>query len=231
MLNCTLKTLLLVITFVVTPVAKASNLGVIVIGVIASSKDKEGIALIKKRSSGKVKAYKEGAELNAGLKITRIYRKTVEFRKNKQLYSMSVGDTSAYKHEKKRLRAPSVAAPVSNLTSIEGLEKKGDTLVVTRSLKDSLVGENLNKILMQAAAVPHTKNGKLIGFKLLAIDQGSIYDVAGLKNGDIITHINDLPIVDAGRAVKALSSLKTASVANFSYLRSNQAHEIKIQID
>ena len=63
---------------------------------------------------------------------------------------------------------------------------------------------------MQAAAVPYTKNGKLIGFKLLEIDEGSIYNVAGIQNGDVITHINDLPINDAGAAIRALTKLKKA---------------------
>ena len=65
---------------------------------------------------------------------------------------------------------------------------------------------------MQAAAVPYTKNGNH-GFRLLQIDKGSIYDMAGLKDGDIVNTLTNYRIVDAGRVIKALSSLKTADMA------------------
>ena len=123
-------------------------------------------------------------------------------------------------------QGPSVA---DNLNNANGIERVGNTLKITRELKDNLVGKNLNKILMQAAAVPYTKNGKLIGFKLLEIDEGSIYNVAGIQNGDVITHINDLPINDAGAAIRALTKLKKASTAKFGYIRNNQANEIIIE--
>ncbi|SMF69946.1 PDZ domain-containing protein [Pseudobacteriovorax antillogorgiicola] len=228
MLKRLCKTILVTLLFSFTPLAQASDLGYIVLGVIASSENQKGVALLKHKSSGKVSAFREGDPIREKLSISRVYRKTVEFVWNQQIYSMSVGDDSPR-------RTPDVSSPVTsvaaNLTHIEGVEKNGNTLTVNRSLKESLVGENLNKVLMQAAAVPHTRNGRLIGFKLLEIDAGSIYDVAGFKDGDIITHINELPINDAGRAIKALSSLRQASTANFSYLRQNQEHELIIRIN
>ena len=75
------------------------------------------------------------------------------------------------------------------------------------------------------------KEGRLVGFKLLEIDSGSIYEVAGFQNGDVITHINEQPINDAGLAIRALRSLKTAANASFNYLRQNQPHELIIKIN
>ena len=227
MLNSLLNAALIAFALLTPSLAMANDLGYIVLGVIASSENQKGVALLKNKNSGKVAAFREGNSIKPDLSITRVYRKTVEFKWNSQKYTMSVGDDSPKKHV-----APTKSnLVVSNLSDIEGLERDGNVLTVNKNLKETLVGENLNKILMQAAAVPHTKNGKLIGFKLLEIDTGSIYDVAGFQNGDIITHINELPINDAGRAIKALSSLKSASVANFAYLRSNQEMEITIKIN
>ena len=60
----------------------------------------------------------------------------------------------------------------TNLTNAQGIERRGDTLKVSRQLKDTLAsGEGLNKILMQAATIPYVENGKLIGFRLLEIDR------------------------------------------------------------
>ena len=143
---------------------------------------------------------------------------------NGKQYTMRVGDDSP----SETIVGPKTTV-ADNLSNANGIERQGNTLRISRDLKENLIGKNLNKILMQAAAVPYTKNGKLIGFKLLEIDEGSIYNVAGIKNGDIITHINDLPINDAGAAIRALTKLKKANTAKFGYIRNNQANEIIIE--
>ncbi|HYX33571.1 MAG TPA: PDZ domain-containing protein [Oligoflexus sp.] len=197
-----------------------------VLGVIASSQNQKGVALIKQKPSGRVAAFREGQDIAAGCRIEKIFRKTVTFSYNSKFYELSVGDETPT--EVKGTPQSNVA---ENLGQADGIERQGNTLKVTRSLKDNLVGENLNKILMQAAAVPHVENGRLMGFQLLEIDQGSIFDVAGLKNGDIITHINEQPINDAALAIKALSQLKAASSATFNYIRNRKPMELVIQIN
>jgi general secretion pathway protein C len=197
-----------------------------VLGVIASSQNKKGVALIKQKTSGRVAAFREGQEVADGWRIEKIVRKTVTFAYNSKFYEMSVGDETPTE-----LKASPHASVADNLVDAEGIERQGNTLKVTRSLKDNLVGENLNKILMQAAAVPYVENGRLTGFELLEIEPASIFDVAGLKNGDIITHINEQPINDAALAIKALNQLKSASTATFSYIRSRTPMQLVIQID
>ena len=201
----------------------ATEIDFTILGVI-SSNESGGIALIKNKKTGKVSAFKVGNNINSTTHIKKIERKTVTFVKNEKTYNMRVGDDTPT--ETVSEQGPSVA---DNLNNANGIERVGNTLKITRELKDNLVGKNLNKILMQAAAVPYTKNGKLIGFKLLEIDEGSIYNVAGIQNGDVITHINDLPINDAGAAIRALTKLKKASTAKFGYIRNNQANEIIIE--
>ncbi len=196
-----------------------------VLGVIASSKDAKGVALLKKKNGGQVAAFKAGQEISPQFSIEKIEQKTVTFLFQSKRYNLSVGDDAP-----RELNNAAREAIASNLQSAQGIEKSGDTLKITRALKDNLSGENLNKVLMQAAALPHIQNGRLIGFQLLEIDSGSIFDVAGFKNGDIITAINDQPINDAALAIKALNALKTASTATFGYLRGNAQLQLVVQI-
>lgn len=197
-----------------------------VLGVIASSQNQKGVALIKQKSSGKVAAFREGQDIAPGCRVQKIFRKTVTFSFKTKFYELSVGDETPTE-----VKAGAISTVADNLVQADGIERNGNTLKVTRTLKDSLVGENLNKILMQAAAVPHVENGRLTGFQLMEIDQGSIFDVAGLKNGDIITHINEQPINDAALAIRALSQLKASSTATFNYVRNSKPMELVIQIN
>lgn len=183
---------------------------------------------MKQKSNGKVSAFKEGDEVVKGTKIKGIFRKSVTFAYQGKTFELSVGEENPKEVKEGESRESRIA---SNLTNASGIEKTGDILKVSRELKDSLSsGEGLNKILMQAATIPYVENGKLIGFRILEIDPGSIFDIAGFQNGDVITHINEQPINDAGLAIRALGSLKTASTASFSYLRGATPMNLTIQI-
>ena len=199
-----------------------------VLGVIASSQIQKGIALIKQKSSGKVNALREGQDLAPGYKVTRVYRKTVNFSFNNKFYAMNVGE-DVPTEIKGFAASDGGSTAADNLYQADGIEQSGNILKITRNLKENLVGLNLNKILMQASAVPRVENGRLIGFELREIDKGSIFDIAGLKNGDIITHINSQPINDASLAIKALSVLKSSTSATFGYLRGQLPMELVIQ--
>lgn len=199
-----------------------------VLGVITSAKDKKGVALLKQKSSGKVSASKEGDEVLKGMRIVSIMRKTVTFQFESKKYELSVGDEAP-----KEVNGDGPGAtPADNLAGVVGIERSGNTLKVSKQLKDTLVGgEGLNKILMQAATIPYVENGRLVGFRILEIDPGSIFDVAGLKDGDIITHINEQPINDAGLAIRALNSLKAASNATFNYIRGSTSMQLTLQVN
>lgn len=225
----TLVRILLILKFILFAGALQANpADFTVLGVITGSKDKKGVALMKQKSNGKVSAFKEGDEVIKGTVIKRVLRKTVTFAYQDKFFELSVGDESPKEVKEGESHERKVA---TNLTNAQGIEKQGDTLKVSRALKDTLAsGEGLNKILMQAATIPYVENGRLVGFRILEIDPGSIFDVAGFQNGDIITHINDQAINDAGLAIRALGSLKNTTTATFKYLRGTSPMNLTIQI-
>jgi general secretion pathway protein C len=97
--------------------------------------------------------------------------------------------------------------------------------------RDKIVKEDLSQILMQASAIPHMENGAIVGFKLLQIDEGSIYSKAGLKDDDVITSINGTDLTSAAGAVSLLRSLKGANKLDVEMLRGGGKESISIQVD
>lgn len=67
---------------------------------------------------------------------------------------------------------------------------------------------NLPRLLSQARAVPYFRNGKSIGMRLFAIRRGSMYEKLGLRNGDIITGVNENSLSDPSQALKLFEQLK-----------------------
>jgi general secretion pathway protein C len=90
---------------------------------------------------------------------------------------------------------------------------------------------DLNKVLTEARAIPHTENGVAAGYKLIQIVPGSIYDKLGLKNGDVLSGLNGEPINDPGKAWEMLNQLKTQSRMELSVKRdgktSNFVYDIR----
>lgn len=79
--------------------------------------------------------------------------------------------------------------------------------VDSNELDDALA--NLPRLLSQARAVPYFRNGQSIGVRLFAIRAGSLYEKIGLKNGDILTAVNDNSLSDPTQALKLFEQLKS----------------------
>lgn len=57
-------------------------------------------------------------------------------------------------------------------------------------VRDEL-GPGFSIIIQKARLVPNTTDNQMNGFKIFAIDQGSLLGKTGLQNGDIITQVNE----------------------------------------
>jgi general secretion pathway protein C len=120
--------------------------------------------------------------------------------------------------------APSPAAGGGNIQALSENE-----FLVPRSEVDSAL-ENISQLFTQIRAVPHFEGGQSIGFRLFAIRRGSLFDKIGLKNGDIITAINDNAMNDPTKAVSLLQDLKDATKLKVNALRNQQPLELSYTI-
>ena len=89
----------------------------------------------------------------------------------------------------------------------ENSDEETNFTVAETELTEAL--SNLPLLLSQARAVPYFRNGQSIGMRLFAIRSGSMYEKLGLKNGDIITAVNDSSLNDPAQALKLFEQLKS----------------------
>ncbi len=65
-------------------------------------------------------------------------------------------------------------------------------------------GDGISKLLSQARISPdYDDNGELLGMKVDAIKSGSVFQSAGLQNGDVITEVNGI-VIDRQEATPAV---------------------------
>jgi type II secretion system protein C len=93
----------------------------------------------------------------------------------------------------------------------DGFERKGHAIEMSSEYKNRLLSVDFANVLQDAKASPNMVEGALRGWKMDRIRKSSIYEKAGVQNGDIIEEINGVILTDAGQAIKTLKSLRDES--------------------
>ena len=85
-------------------------------------------------------------------------------------------------------------------------------------------------LLSQARAMPHFVNGKIGGFSVTNIVPGSLYQQAGLQNGDIIVSVNGEKITGAQQAMGIYTKLKSSPALDLELIRAGGMQNIHYNI-
>jgi len=109
------------------------------------------------------------------------------------------------------------------------IKQVGDNefVIEKKALEDSL--KNLDSMITQARAIPNfTGSGddrKIDGFRIYRIQPGSIYELMGLMNGDVIKEINGMKLDSIDSALQLFQSLRTES--DFTLIIERQGQTLK----
>ena len=161
---------------------------------VATNVSKNGVslAIIEDKKKKKQDVFEIGEEVFSYAKLEKVSETEITLNKNGIIETLELEEGKS-----------SSSKPSSG--SID--DGQTDFSVDESELENAL--SNLPKLLSQARAVPYFRNGKSIGMRLFAIRSGSLYEKIGLKNGDILTSVNENSLSDPTQALKLFEQLKT----------------------
>ncbi len=161
---------------------------------VATNVSKNGLslAIIENKKKKKQDVFEIGEEVFDYAKLEKVTETEITLNKNGTIETLV-------------LEKGKSGSSNSNSGSIS--DDQTDFSVDEEELESAL--NNLPKLLSQARAVPYFRNGKSIGMRLFAIRAGSLYEKIGLKNGDILTAVNENTLADPTQALKLFEQLKT----------------------
>lgn len=201
-----------------------SDIGIMIMGTIANKKAPEkNVALVKEK--GKIRAIKINMAILDGYTVTTVQEKYIVI-SNKEKRHLVFQNKFANEFETK-------SKPKNSndlLFAEDGFERTSSSVRMTAAYRDNLVKKDLSNVLMQATAIPHYEDGTVVGFKLLQIDEGSIYQKSGFIDHDVITEINGTKLNSASGAIKLLNSLKGAEQINVEYMRFGEMKRMDISV-
>jgi len=111
-----------------------------------------------------------------------------------------------------------------------GFSRQGNKVELSAGYRDKLLKTEMAKILMQATAKPVVGPGGQAGWRLFQIDRGSIFDKAGVQNGDIIQSINGKKLKHAGQAVGLLQSMRSEKAFEISVMRGGKPTALQLEV-
>jgi len=98
--------------------------------------------------------------------------------------------------------------------------------------REEIQGElnDLPRLLTGALAVPHQTNGNPDGFLIQDIVPGSLYDKAGLQNGDVIRGVNGEMVTSPEKGIALFQALQSAKSLNLEITRAGAVQQLHFDI-
>jgi type II secretion system protein C len=193
------------------PCAKTS-LSVELLGTIYSS-GTDSLAIVKE-SGFESDIYREGDAIidHEEAKVARIERTKVIINNNgtKECIELKKGIERAQTNEFAKESPPGEGGNTAVEPDAPKDSKGGGEVTLEESYVQEQLGPGFGTIITKARLVPNTDadSGTVNGFKIFAIDRKSLLNKVGLKNGDIITQVNDTSLKQPDQGFALYQSLQ-----------------------
>jgi type II secretion system protein C len=209
---------LLAATAATAPVAAPPDL--VAIGVIVSPHAEHSVALL--RSGGRTRALSPGESAFGGRVVTiAANRVTMDFAG--RLLDVRLGGAAV---------ATAAAPPPTPAPAAEA--STDDAPVSARTMErrevDRRLGEEVPRILAETTLLPVTEGGQVAGFTLTRVPEGTLLTDAGLRAGDVITSVNDVPINSLATLLSLWPRLQNESVLRAVVLRQGRPVSLSVTL-
>jgi type II secretion system protein C len=124
-------------------------------------------------------------------------------------------------------RAQAAAAPLVRAPAAAAAESG---LVLERRELERRLGEETSRILAETTLVPVQDGGQVTGFTLSRIPDGTVLSDAGLRAGDVLTHLNDVPIDSLATLIGLWPRLQTESSVRAQVVRGGVPVTLSVQL-
>jgi len=123
----------------------------------------------------------------------------------------------------------SVHSKRSSINKPKSVENKKDKKVVKISKHE--IQRNMKTALKDIIAIPALRGGNMIGWRILKIKKGSIFDKYGLRRGDIIISINGRPAKEVTSISDFYNIIKNTKNINLEVKRGSETVEVFVEIE
>ncbi len=185
-----------------------STLPLILIGTLVHSDPAKSIAAIEVKSKNLSGSYAPGADIEGLAKLEKVVRGMAYIRNANtsalEYIELKSANKVSFDASKASVSAPQASKDVVAIAPNKFQIKRSDLLKYTN---------DLSSVLMQARAVPNRdpNTGEINGFRILDMQENSIFGQLGLARMDILKTVNGEPIDSIQKAMEYYNAMKNGS--------------------
>lgn len=192
--------------------APETRLNLTLTGVVASSEQEAGTAIIENRGSQAVYGLGEKIE-GTNATLQKVYNDRVIIKNGVRNETLML-DGIDYEEANRRREMQARARPEPEEDEGDAVELSDEALEATAALRERPA--NFTDFI---SISPKTEEGQLIGYQVSPGKEPELFKSAGLEAGDVITQINGLDLTDLQQSQEALSELRNAQTIELTIIR------------
>lgn len=202
-----------------------SQLPLNLIGTLVHSNPEKSIAAIEVRGKNQVISYSPGKEIEGMANIISVERQRVIFR---NLNSNRLEFVEMKQDSKVAFGGTTRAAGPAG----KDVQKVGENTFAIKRADLLKYTNDLSSILMQARAVPNREpgTGAINGFRLLDMQEGSIFGQLGLQRMDVIKSVDGTPVDSPAKAMELYQALKNSNKLSIQIERNGKSESLNYTI-
>lgn len=211
--------------------ARESRLDLRLRGIIASTIDGLGHAIIEYKSKQQVYAVEDKLPVSGRVILAKVMADRVVI-DNRGTYELLVlFEESALSSQLPAVPKPSPSGP-ANPGGVRAIDKRGDaqTTALAQSYRQKLY-QNPQALadLVRISAV--REEGVLLGYRVAPGADREQFTQLGFKTGDLITSVNGIALTDPANTVRLYQLMRSAGEAVFDLQRGNEQFTVTVALD
>ncbi|MDB2330712.1 type II secretion system protein GspC [Alteromonas sp.] len=194
--------------------APETRLNLVLTGVVSSSIENAGTAIIENKGSQAVYGLGEKIE-GTNATLQRVYTDRVIIKngvRNETLMLDGIDFEEANRRRAQQVQTASAASPRQQDNEVRQLSR--EAVEATTALR-----QRPASFTDFISISPKTNEGQLIGYQVSPGIEPALFKSAGLKAGDVISQINGLDLTDMQQSQEALSELRNAQTLELTIIR------------
>ncbi len=207
---------------------RKTSMNVELLGTIYLTRLGSSIATLQEKGYGQADVYKEGDVIigNEQAKIHRIEQERVVVNNNgvKECLELAPPKIGGFDVAGGAVKAGGGDADGAG-------DPACSNIVLEETYVSSQLGEGFANILSKGRLIPHNKDTQMVGFKLIGVDPQSLFGRVCLKNGDVITQVNEISLQQPDQGFALYQAFQDERELRISLLRKGKTPmSISVQI-
>jgi len=125
-------------------------------------------------------------------------------------------------------------APLPTRVSFAASDPPSDPTTPARAMErrevERRLGQEVSRILAETTLVPMGEGPQVAGFTLARIPEGTLLTDAGLRPGDVLTRINDIPVDSMATLISLWPRLQSENTIRAVVLRNGQPISLTVTL-